>query len=62
MDMMNSIASASMTMSTAKVMQEVSLSVTKKTMDAQEQAAAQLIEQFQSVNPPHLGQNIDVRA
>ena len=62
MDMMSSIASASMTMSTAKVMQEASLSVAKKTMDAQEQAAAQLIEQFQSVNPPHLGQHIDVRA
>lgn len=62
MDMISNIASASMTMSTAKVMQEVSLSIAKKTMDAQEQAATQLIEQFQSVNPPHLGQIIDIKA
>ena len=62
MDIIGNIASASMTMSTAKLMQEVSLSVTKKTMDTQEQVAVQLIEQFQSVNPPHLGQNIDIRA
>lgn len=42
MDMMNSIAAASMSMSAAKLQQGVSVSVAKKAMDQQELALQEL--------------------
>lgn len=59
MDMMNSIASASMTMSAAKLQQSYSVGVAKKAMESVEQQAAQLLEMLPQ---PPKGQYIDVYA
>lgn len=55
------IAAASISYSTAQVLSQASLSVTKKAMDSQEQQAAQLIEQLEaSVPPPPTNHKIDI--
>ena len=54
------IAMASMSMSSAKLQVSASIAVTKNAMNAQEAAAAQLLEMLPS--SPGLGQLFDVRA
>ena len=55
------IAGASIAYSTANVLSQASLSVTKKAMDSQEQQAAQLIEQLKaSVPEPPSNHKIDI--
>lgn len=54
------IAMASMSMSSAKLQVSASIAVTKNAMNAQEAAAAQLLEMLPS--SPDLGQLVDVRA
>ncbi|MCI8709599.1 MAG: putative motility protein [Dorea sp.] len=54
------IAMASMSMSSAKLQVSASIAVTKNAMNAQEAAAAQLLEMLPS--SPGLGQLVDVRA
>ncbi|THF66443.1 putative motility protein [Pseudothauera nasutitermitis] len=60
----SSIASLSTDLAQARVGDAVGLTVLKKALDIQEQHALQLIAALPQVpsNPPHLGQNIDVRA
>lgn len=60
MDMMNSIAAQSMSMSAAQFAQQYSISVAKKAMENQEQAAQQILEMLPPTPP--MGQNIDVYA
>lgn len=60
MGMMESIASASMNLSAAKVAQQYSISVTKKVMDTQELAAQELLEMLPQ--QPPMGQYIDTYA
>jgi hypothetical protein len=57
MDMMNSIASASMSMSAAKFAQQVDIAVTKKAMDAEELALQELTKMLEP--SPYL---VDIRA
>ena len=54
------IAMASMSMSSAKLQVSASIAVTKNAMNAQEAAAAQLLEMLPS--SPGLGLLVDVRA
>ena len=54
------IAMASMSMSSAKLQVSASIAVTKNAMNAQEAAAAQLLEMLPS--SPGLGQLVDERA
>lgn len=54
------IAMASMSMSSAKLQVSASIAVAKNAMNAQEAAAAQLLEMLPS--SPDLGQLVDVRA
>ena len=54
------IAMASMSMSSAKLQVSASIADTKNAMNAQEAAAAQLLEMLPS--SPGLGQLVDVRA
>lgn len=54
------IAMASMSMSSAKLQVSASIAVAKNAMNAQEAAAAQLLEMLPS--SPGLGQLVDVRA
>lgn len=60
MDMMNSIASASMTMSEAQIQQQYAISVQKKAMETEELAAQELLEMLPQM--PAKGQYIDVFA
>lgn len=60
MDIMTNIASASMSMSAAKLQMNVSTSLTKKAMDNQEIVAQQLLEMLPAT--ADLGQHIDVKA
>ncbi len=60
MDMMNSIAAQSVSMSAAEFSQQYAISVTKKAMDSQEQAAQALLEMLPPTPP--MGQYIDVYA
>ncbi len=60
MDLMNSIASASMSMSAAQFAQQYSISLMKKTMDNEELAAQELLEMLPEI--PAKGQYIDVFA
>lgn len=57
MDMMNSIAAASMSMSAAKFAQQVDISVTKKAMETEELALQELTQMLQP--SPYL---VDIRA
>ncbi len=62
MDMVNSMASASMTMSKAQTMQQYSVSMTKKAMDSQELALQGLLEMLPQQSAPAKGMYIDVYA
>ena len=62
MDMMNSIASASMSMSAAMFQQNYSIAVTKKMMDTQELAGQELVKMLEAVPTPAKGQYIDTYA
>lgn len=58
------IAGASTTLKLQQVQQDVQTRMLKMGMDTQTQLAEQLIQaipQAAVVNPPHLGQNIDVK-
>ncbi len=57
MDMMNSIAAASMSMSAAKFAQQVDIAVTKKAMDTEELALQELTKMLEP--SPYL---VDIRA
>lgn len=50
MDMMNSIAAASMEMSAASLAQQASISLQKKAMDSQEVMAQQMLEMLPPTN------------
>lgn len=52
MDMMNSIASASMSMSAAMFEQSYSMAVTKKMMDTENLALEEMTEMLQQQQPP----------
>ncbi|MBC6678350.1 YjfB family protein [Zhenpiania hominis] len=57
------IAAASISLSTASLLNQTSLSVVKKAMDSQEQQAAQLIQQLeQAVPAPPSNHIIDILA
>jgi|GEM_PF-2510926 len=60
MEISNSIAALSVSMSAAKVQQQASLSVMKKAMDTQETAAANTIELLQTAVPPQGKMDISV--
>lgn len=53
------IAALSMSLSQEKLMQNVSLAVTKQSMDFQKQSSEQLVEMLDAPHPI-LGQNIDI--
>ena len=57
MDMMNSIASASISMSAALFQQNYSIAVTKKMMDTEELA----LQELQEMLPPSSPYNFDIR-
>lgn len=59
---LQAIGSASIAMSSAKLQQEVSVSVTKKAMDLQTTSAQALIQQLQAANPPSFGHRLDTYA
>ncbi len=61
MDISSSIASASIGLNQAKLMQMVGIAVAKKVMNHQETQAAALIEQLQSAAPPS-NHRLDARA
>ncbi|MBL8484364.1 MAG: YjfB family protein [Rhodocyclaceae bacterium] len=59
------IASMATAMAQARTQQAVQVAVLKKTLDAEQQGALQLLQALPAApasNPPHLGQNVDVRA
>lgn len=61
----NSVSSLASSMSQGKTGDTVNILVLKKAMDIQAQSAAQLIAaipQPAAVNPPNLGQNVDLKA
>ncbi|HJH10952.1 MAG TPA: YjfB family protein [Metalysinibacillus jejuensis] len=53
------IAALAMNMSQAKLMQDVSLAVTKQAMEMQEQQTTQLVEMLDAPHPT-AGQNFDI--
>lgn len=55
MSIESSIANISMSLSSAKLAQEVSLAMTKKVMDIQEASAANLINTMNPPAPPQSG-------
>ena len=57
MDMMNNIASASMSMSAAMFQQNYAIAVTKKMMDTEELA----LQELQETLPPPSPYNFDIR-
>ncbi len=66
MDMMNSIAAASMSMSAMQFQQSYSVSVTKKAMEGMEEQAQELLEMLPELPtvqaPLQKGQYVNVRA
>jgi len=62
MSMMDSIASASMSLSSQKIAQQYSISVAKKAMDTQELAAQELLAMLPQQPQIPKGQFIDVYA
>ncbi len=56
------IASLSMALSQANVMQQVSISVTKNAMDVAEVQTQGLIDMMQQASPPSFGHQMDIRA
>ena len=61
MDLTASIAAASVNAKEAKLQQDVHIALLAKVMDAEAQAAAQLISQLEGTNPI-LGNQVDVYA
>lgn len=61
MDVTN-IAALGSALSATRNGEAVQMAVLKKALDMQAQGAMALIAALPPVNPPHLGQNIDVRA
>lgn len=57
-----SIAATASALSAARQGDAVQLAVFKKALDAQAQGALALINALPPVNPPHLGNHIDVTA
>ena len=62
MSMMNSIAGTAMSLKSAELMQQYSLSVTKKAMDTQEVMAQKMLEMLPQQTVPAKGMYIDVYA
>lgn len=62
MDLTNSIASASMTLSAAQTQMQYSTAVTKKVMDSQELAMQGLLEMLPQQSAPAKGAYIDTYA
>lgn len=62
MSMMNSIAGTAMSLNSAELMQQYSLSVTKKAMDTQEVMAQKMLEMLPQQTVPAKGMYIDVYA
>lgn len=61
MDVTNIAAEASQ-MTAARQGDAVQMAVLKKALDVQAQGAMALINALPAVNPPHLGNRVDVRA
>lgn len=61
MDLSMSIASASMTMSQARLQQAASLSMLKKTMDGQEASMETLLRGLEAAVPPPSEHILDVK-
>lgn len=53
------IAALSINLNQQKLMQQISIAVTKEAMEFQQQTAEQLVETIDAVHPT-LGQNIDI--
>jgi hypothetical protein len=64
MDINNSASIGSLTAQTGQAPDAVNITVLKKAIDLQAQAAVQLIEALPQVtsNPANLGQSVDIRA
>lgn len=62
MSMMNGIAEMSMSMASAELMQQYSVSVTKKVMDTQEVMAQKMLEMLPQQTAPAKGMYIDTYA
>ena len=62
MSMMSSIAGASVSLSSAELMQQYSVSVTKKAMDTQEAMAQKILEMLPQQAAPAKEDNIDTYA
>ena len=60
--MMDAIAAASMSLSTAALQQSYSISMAKKAMESQEAAAQGLLEMLPQTPPGQAGSHIDVYA
>lgn len=59
------IGSLSTALTQSKVNDEISVRLLKKSMEIEAQSALQLVQALprtSSGNPPHLGQNVDVKA
>ena len=56
-----SIASLGSELSAARDGQAIQTTVLKKALDSQAQGVMALIDALPPVNPPHLGQNIDIK-
>lgn len=56
-----SIAATASQISAARQADAVQMAVLKKALDTQAQGAMALINALPPINPPHLGQNIDLR-
>lgn len=55
------IAATSTSMSQANLAQNVSLALTKKALDVQEQNSASTIQMIEQSAVPNLGKNLDIR-
>ena len=62
MSMMTSIAGTAMSLNSAELMQQYSLSVTKKAMDTQEVMAQKMLEMLPQQAAPAKGMYIDIYA
>lgn len=62
MSMMTSIAGTAMSLNSAELMQQYSLSVTKKAMDTQEVMAQKMLEMLPQQTAPAKGMYIDTYA
>ena len=56
-----SITALGSDLSAAQNGQAIQMTVLKKALDSQAQGAMALIDALPPVNPPHLGQNIDIK-